>query len=61
MDNVRTNKIQKCNAPSSISFRCIFFNFKMDLIVREYELWRCERIELAQVMSTCDNEGTDAG
>jgi hypothetical protein len=23
MDNVQINKIQKCNAPSSISFRCI--------------------------------------
>jgi hypothetical protein len=24
MDNVQINKIQKCTAPSSISFRCIF-------------------------------------
>jgi hypothetical protein len=26
MDNVRINKIQKCNAPSSISFRCIMYS-----------------------------------
>jgi hypothetical protein len=30
MDNVQINKMQKCNAPSSISFRCIFTLIMID-------------------------------
>jgi hypothetical protein len=35
MENVQINKIQKCNAPSSISFRCI-----LEKIMRSIEINR---------------------
>jgi hypothetical protein len=37
MENVQINKIQKCNAPSSISFRCILTSkFRACVVSLEY-------------------------